>query len=190
MSARFNSFIDHIDAEYWREICLAEGELRLYDKGDIFIQEGTVAPYAGYIKTGTLKYVTYAANGDEHVVGLEFGGEFVADFPFSIYGEKARISVVATSECEIYCISSTAIAAMMNRDPMIKDGIMHATKAVFSTVYDRFIALYTLSPQERYQQLIEHCPNLFSSFTLKDIASYLAITPTHLSRIRKSFPKK
>ena len=32
------------------------------------------------------------------LVGLEFAGGFVADFPFSLLGEKSRISIVAVTK--------------------------------------------------------------------------------------------
>ena len=46
---------------------------------------------------------------------------------------------------------------------------------------------YSKSPQLRYNELICRDPNLFELFSLKDIASLLNITPTHLSRLRKKY---
>lgn len=64
--------------------------------------------------------------------------------------------------------------------------IADSTELVFAMVYDRYKNLYTLSASERYLDLISHYPDLFAIFPLKDIASFLRITPTHLSRLRKS----
>ena len=44
---------------------------------------------------------------------------------------------------------------------------------------------YRVSPKQRYEQLIAQHPEIFESFQLKDVASFLRITPTHLSRLRK-----
>ncbi len=74
----------------------------------------------------------------------------------------------------------------MGDDRVLSDIIMHSTEAVFSTVYDRYMALYTRSANERYHDLINRHPDLFTLFSLKDIASFLNITPTHLSRLRKN----
>lgn len=74
----------------------------------------------------------------------------------------------------------------MGDDRVLSDIIMHSTEAVFSTVYDRYMALYTRSANERYRDLINRHPDLFTLFSLKDIASFLNITPTHLSRLRKN----
>lgn len=186
MSERFNTYINNIDNNFWREICIKEGELRQFKKGDEFVSVGKVGRYIGYIKSGILKYVAYSQEGTPHVIGLEFTGEFVTDFPFSLYGNKSRVSVIAESNCEIYCIPATKVKEMMDADSHIKDMIMHSTEAIFSTVYDRYIALYSQSPQQRYNELISRHPDLFTLFSLKDIASFLNITPTHLSRLRKN----
>ncbi len=64
--------------------------------------------------------------------------------------------------------------------------VSEATNALFDTVYDRYINLHVKSAQERYAELIEKYEDIFSHFSLKDIASFLNITPTHLSRLRKN----
>ncbi len=74
----------------------------------------------------------------------------------------------------------------METDPQFKDIVMHATEAVYTTVYDRYVDLYCKSPQQRYEELLYLHPDLFNMFSLKDIASFLNITPTHLSRLKKN----
>lgn len=186
MPEKFNTYINNINSSFWRQLCLNEGELRHYKKGEDFVSAGSVGRYLGFVKSGTLKYVAYAEDGTTHVMGLEFGGEFVADFPFSLYGDASRVSIVAESDCEIYCVAASRIKEMMDSDPRVKDIVMHATEAIFATVYDRYVALYSQTPQQRYNDLISRHPDLFALFSLKDIASFLNITPTHLSRLRKS----
>ena len=186
MTANFNSYIDSPAAHFWKELCLREGTLRHYEKGEEFFTAGHVARYFGYIKSGKLKYVAYSDDGTEHVIGLEFEDEFVTDFPFSLRGLKARASVVAETPCEIYCLSTAELGEQMKTDPKLKEMVMVSTEAVFSTVYDRYKDLHIKSPLQRYNDLISHHPDIFSLFPLKDIASFLNITQTHLSRLRRT----
>ncbi len=186
MTRNFNTYIENPAVDYLRELCLREGTLRRYERGEAFFSAGSVARYLGYIKSGTLKYVAYGDDGTEHVLGLEFAGEFVTDFPFSLRGQKARTSVIAESPCEIYCVSTAALADRLESDPGFREIVMRGTEAVFSTVYDRYVDLHCKTAQQRYNDLISGYPDLFSLFPLKDIASFLNITPTHLSRLRKN----
>ena len=186
MSSNFNTYYENIDHDFWRKLCVEQGVLRSYDKGDYFIERGQVGRYIGFVKSGTLKYVAYGADGSESVVGLEFAGEFVADFPFSLYGKKSRVSIVAVTPSEIYCISAREVGMRMKSDEELYRAVAEANVALFDTIYDRYIDLHVKSVQERYNELIDKYKDIFSYFSLKDIASFLNITPTHLSRLRKS----
>ena len=99
------------------------------------------------------------------MIGLELAGEFVADFPFSIYNQKSRVSIVATSRCEIYCLPVNIIAERMKTDQRIRDCVMRSTEAVFATVYDRYLDLHTKTPQERYDDLMNQHPDLFQNLS-------------------------
>lgn len=186
MSSNFNTYYENIDHDFWRKLCVEQGVLRSYDKGDYFIEQGQVGRYIGFVKSGTLKYVAYGADGSENVVGLEFAGEFVADFPFSLYGKKSRVSIVAVTPSEIYCISAREVGIRMKSDDELYRVVAETNVALFDTTYNRYIDLHVKSAQERYNELIEKYEDIFSYFSLKDIASFLNITPTHLSRLRKS----
>ena len=186
MSSNFNTYYENIDHDFWRKLCVEQGVLRRYDKGDYFIERGQVGRYIGFVKSGTLKYVAYAADGSESVVGLEFAGEFVADFPFSLYGKKSRVSIVAVTPSEIYCISAIEVGMRMKSDDELYRVVAETNVALFDTTYNRYIDLHVKSVQERYNELIDKYKDIFLYFSLKDIASFLNITPTHLSRLRKS----
>ncbi len=190
MIENFNTYIERIDFNAWRELCVSRGSLRRFAKGEEFVSIGEVGRYIGYIVSGTLKYVARSKDGMEHVMGLVFDEGFVADWPFCIYGQRAKLAIVAVSDCEIYCIPTKDVNEMIDADPGFKDIVMHSTEAVYSTVYDRYVDLYVKSPQQRYDELVKYHPNLFDLFSLKDIASFLNITPTHLSRLRKNDKKQ
>lgn len=186
MTDNFNTYINRIDSEAWRELCVSKGSLRRYTKGEEFVSISKVGRYIGFIISGTLKYVAYSKDGTAHVMGMSRDGDFVADWPFCIYGIPAKLAIIAVTDCEIYCVSSQVVKEKMDSDPNFKDIVMHSTEEVYTTVYDRYVDLYVKSPQQRYDELVSRYPDLFDLFSLKDIASFLNITPTHLSRLRRN----
>lgn len=107
-------------------------------------------------------------------------------FPFSLYGKKSRVSIVAVTPCDVYCISAKEIGTLMKSDAELYSVIAETNIALFDTVYNRYIDLYIKSAQERYEELVEKHEDIFSILSLKDIASFLNITPGHLSRLRKN----
>ena len=118
-------------------------------------------------------------------MGLVFGEGFVGDWRHFLQNQMATVAIVTTSDCDIYCITSKELKVMMDTDPYLRDMVMRSTEAVYGTIYDRYVDLYVKTPQQRYDDLINRHPGLFDLFSLKDIASFLKITPTHLSRLRK-----
>ncbi len=190
MNDNFNTYIDHIDLNAWREICVSRGTLRHFAKGEEFVSIGKVGRYIGYISSGTLKYVAISSDGTEHVMGLVFGEGLVADWPFCLYGKEAKLAIVAVADCDIYCIPVKAVKKLMDSDLHFRDIVMHSTEEVYTTVYDRYVDLYVKTPQQRYDELVNRHPDLLDFFSLKDIASFLNITPTHLSRLRKNDGKQ
>jgi len=52
------------------------------------------------------------------------------------------------------------------------------------------LSMITETAEERYARLIQSNPEIFQHAPLKYIASYLGITDTSLSRIRKEFQKR
>ena len=56
---------------------------------------------------------------------------------------------------------------------------------LFCMTYHRLLNLYSASPKIRYQELLKRCPDIVHQTSLKEIASFLNISPYTLSRIRR-----
>ena len=81
-----------------------------------FLEAGRIGRYIGFVKEGTLKYIAVDPEGNEHIINLEFAGEFVADFPDSIYGVPSKVSIKVNSPCEIYCVPTTTLRNRLYAD--------------------------------------------------------------------------
>ena len=62
-------------------------------------------------------------------------------------------------------------------------------KALFNMAFMRLLNLYRKSPRQRYVELCEQYHQVVETVTLKDLSSFLLITPNHLSRIRRELAK-
>ena len=185
MIKEFNTYIDGIPLEFWRDLCREEGELKQFKKGEYFLTSGEVCKYLGYIESGSFKYVAYTKKREEKIVGLETVGGFVSNWPYCLQKLPSPVAIIANTDSVISSLSVSKIIKRMDEEPNFDKLVNLATKEMFYTIYDRMIDLYTKTPKERYEKLLERCPQMFEIFSLKDIASYLDITPTHLSRLRK-----
>lgn len=185
MIKEFNTYLEKVDTNYWNNICKEIGILRKFKAGEEIIPLGKVGQFLGLIKTGTVKYSSYTSEGEEKIIGLEAADGFAASWPFCLRGTPSLVSIIATTDCEIFCLSSAYIKERGLTDCEFERKIEHATEQIFHTAYERLVDLYTLSPKQRYEKMLQRCPKMFDLFTFKDIASFLNISSQHLYRIRK-----
>ena len=185
MIKEFNTYLANVDSEFWSGLILEHGILRHYRKGEEFIAIGEVGKYIGLIKSGSVKYVAYTSRHDERIVGLETVEGFAASWPFCLHKIPSLVSIIANTDTEIYCLPVARLNELTKENPEIERQIAQSTEQVFYTAYERLIGFYIQTPKERYDDLLSKCPKIFEVFDLKDIASFLNITPQHLSRLKK-----
>ena len=71
-------------------------------------------------------------------------------------------------------------------DAVHMEGLKQAISDCFFTqIYAQYLDTYRMTTRERYKRLLLRCPELVQSISLKDIASYLKVTPTTISNIRR-----
>ena len=55
----------------------------------------------------------------------------------------------------------------------------------FIEIYRRLLGFYCETAEQRYISLLKRCPNLPQYITLKEIASFIGVTPETVSNIRR-----
>ncbi|MCM1517057.1 MAG: Crp/Fnr family transcriptional regulator [Pseudoflavonifractor sp.] len=186
--AQLNDFLSYIDFEAIREYCMANGNTVRYVKGDCFAEAGSIGRYVGFVKSGYFKYCVLTSKGDYAVTGFTFADECIMDFTQSfIFDKPSKISIIAGCDSEVIQVPLRTLRDFITQD---NPGLIpHMSAVVLEEAYTRYLRLYSKSPTERYLELVEKYPNVLEQITLRDIASYLLVTPIHLSRIRKNLRK-
>ncbi len=181
--AQFNSYLDFLNLTAAIDFCREHGTLCHYKKGDCFVQQGTIARHAALVVSGYFKLATLNDSGDEAVVNFAFPGQFITDFHSSLHGENSQFSIIAGADCEIMRVPLKTFKECLS------PSLLDEYKALFNMVFMRLLNLYRKSPRQRYVELCEQYPHIVETVTLKDISSFLLITPNHLSRIRRELAK-
>lgn len=187
MANKFNSYINNIDTEFIKEICISKGKVVQLCRNDFFVKEKEIFPYIGFVDTGVLKYTcTNIAENKNYNTGFAFPNEFVADYPVCLYNSPSTTNIQAITICKVYICHSNEICAQYEHDIEGQRKARINAEQLFQQTYSRYLDIYRLSPEERYKELLKRCPDILQMISLKDIASYLRITPIHMSRIRRN----
>lgn len=183
---QFNQFIPHINTGVLKELCLQENKLVLFHKKMYFLQEGEVSTHIGYVESGIFKYTTYnRSEGREYNVGIVFPGEFIADYPSCLYGMASEVNIQALTPCRVYLCPADRLNQLYETDMEHQQMGRITMEQLFLDVSTRYLDMFRLTPEERYRKLLARCPDVLQLIPVKEIASYLHITPIHLSRIRR-----
>ena len=181
--AQFNSYMDFLDLSAAIDYCRENGKLCHYNKGERFVQQGSIARYAALVVSGYFKLATLNDSGDEAIFNFAFPGQFITDFHSSLRGESSKFSIIAGADCEIMRVPLNTFKDFLS------PSLIDEYKALFNMAFMRLLNLYRKSPRQRYVELCEQYPQILETVTLKDLSSFLLITPNHLSRIRRELAK-
>ena len=99
-------------------------------------------------------------------------------------------NIQAVTDCLAYVISYEKVNKLFHLLPEFREYGRQMLVKEFVLSKQRTLAIINLSAEERYADLIKDDYAIFQNAPLKHIASYLGITDTSLSRIRRDFSKK
>lgn len=139
-----------------------------------------------YVEKGMFRYVCTDENGCEHIVGYAFAGEYVGDYPQCIKKEKAMVSIQATTDSLIYYASAQEITNFFSTDKSTQELEKILAEELFVQTYKRLLDIYCKTPTELYVDLVRRYPDFLNYITLREIASFLRVTPETISHIRKN----
>jgi len=169
------------------EDCWSELEPLIYikelDKNDYFSKEGQSTRDLGFIFNGILRIYYLNDKGEEWNKHFLQETDFVAS---SISPEKKSITnIQALTKTIILCIPYSELVKISTKYNEINSFIQRLTFSYLEQKQDREISLLSEEAINNYLTFKKSYPNLENKIQHYHIASYLGITPTQLSRLRK-----
>ena len=182
----FNTYKEELDLDFLKQYCLDHGEVKTFEQGEALEKAGEASRWIAYVESGYFKYMVNKAQGGDKGIctGFAFEGEFVANYPFCLDGELSELTIEAGMPCRVIVIEGKELKRMYNEDGEKKDIGIQIITNLFKMVYSRYLDFYRYDAKERYTLLLNRCPQVVQQLPLKDIASFLNITPSYLSTIR------
>jgi CRP-like cAMP-binding protein len=171
------------------DLMLEEYEEKQFAKGEFFLKEGKISE-AAFLVEGLMRAYTFDREGNEVTTNFFSRHQSVYD-PASFFQQTASVeNIHAITECLTYSISYEKVNKLFHSVPEFRElgRLMLVEELVMFK--QRTLAIINRSAEERYADLIKDNYDIFQNAPLKYIASYLGITDTSLSRIRRSFSKK
>ena len=159
---------------------------RAFKKKDILSEDEKIVDEVYFIEQGIIRVKIFDLNGTEHTIHFAIENQFIADYRAFLTREKSSYQLEAMEDTQVIVLPRTGIDWGYQH---LKEGekLGRLIAEYYFTYLDKRIEhLYTLSALERYDLMDQIFPNIHNRVPQHMIASYLGITPIHLSRIKKS----
>lgn len=153
-------------------------------KNDFLWKEGEICKHLVFIKSG-LVYCYYRKEEKEIITNLYFEkAVFYDDYSF-IEQKPSVLTYVALETTELIVIPRIVMYEMFDKYKSFERlGRMMVERQHIISIKEQ-LNLIGNKAEEKYLNMITSQPDLLNRVPLKIVASYLNITPEHLSRIRK-----
>ena len=159
-------------------------------RGDYFLKAGRPAAHYLFLEEGFLKAYTTQETGEEAVTAFYGSNNVVFEAASFFNRTPSKENFVALTNCRGWIISFEQLNDLFHTVPAFRELGRAILVRMLVQLKQRILSLAGDTAEERYVRLLQQNPEVFQYAALKDIASYLGVTDTSLSRIRRNFSQK
>ena len=169
---------------------------QLYPAGTVLVQQGCEPYEIFFVENGLAKLVRIDAGGREQILGLRGAGWFLGA-AFVMVRRSHPASAVALTSCTVRRVSQDAFLALLSKHPDLSWHVhrMHSREVL--SQFHHMSDLGAKTSRQRLERVLRRLATLSSPdgggeevrllLPLKrwELASLIAVTPEHLSRVLK-----
>lgn len=159
-------------------------------KGEYLVKKGQISNRYLFLETGCIRAFTTDTGGEEVTTELYLPGQIVFEVASFFKKIPAAENYQAVEPSTGLFIDFDSLQSLFHTIPEFRElGRMILVNG-FISFKRRTLSLINHTAEQRYEELLTTRPELLQRVPLKFIASYLGITDTSLSRIRKEVAQK
>lgn len=163
---------------------------RVSAKNDFLLRTGKISNEYLFLADGCMRAFTLDPDGNEVTTYFFTPPGVVFDVSSFFMRTIATESIQAITDSRGYVATYENLNTMFHTIPEFREFGRAMLVKEFAAFKQRTLALINKTAEERYENLIRSNRDVFQYAQLKQIASYLGITDTSLSRIRRESAKK
>lgn len=168
----------------------ASFEIVLFNKNDFVLKEGQICNDLIFIESGYLRAFTNDTEGIEVTTHFYQQNSIVFEVASFFKRKPTFENIQALTDCTGWKINYEKFQVLFHSQPTFREFGRTNLVNGFIALKERTMAMIHNTAEQRYEHLLNTRPQLLQNIPLKYIASYLGITDTSLSRIRKEMMQK
>ncbi len=171
-----------------KAICDAHHEIT-FSKGQHILETGTIADGYMILESGLIRSYVIDFNGKDITTDFFIQNGLVIEVSSLFQRIPSQENIEALTDCTCWKIDFQVFQQLFHSIEGFREWGRSWMSSNLFEFKQRSVSMITDSATERYHKLMETKPEVFQYSSLKHIASYLGVTNTSLSRIRKETMK-
>ena len=183
---KIEAFIRRIiqpNAEEW-EAFTQIIKIKKLKKKDLLLEEGQVCNFIAFINSGILREYSFQ-NDKETTVDFVSENQFTSDYQSFIMEVPSMQYLEALTDVELLILKKSDINALYDQYKIWERFGRLIIEHVFCSAEAKRKKIISTSHEEQYRNFTATYPKIVQQVPQYYIASYLDLTPEHLSRLRR-----
>lgn len=164
--------------------------IKRYAAGELIARPGDKFPYSLGIIKGIVRTYVLTSDGEEKTIRLVAEKQVAGCGECILRNEESQEYLEALEDCTVVRIHTPKVYDLAKEELRIMRFYNKAMSEAFYESIQRIQFFVTLSPEERYLQLVKEHPELLQRVPQKYLASFIGVSTVSLSRIRARVAKK
>ncbi len=160
---------------------------KVVKKNDYLLRQGDTCKDLVFVQKGCLR-LYYLKDDMEVSVWFAFPQSSAIEMYSFISENPSNYFIQAIEDSEVLYLSKAALNKLYHSQPKMQEMMRNFWEDVILNLIKRFTALQTDSAEKRYLDLLKK-PDYLATIPQKFLASFIGVTPTSLSRIRRQMLK-
>ncbi|MBK6267160.1 Crp/Fnr family transcriptional regulator [Marivirga sp. S37H4] len=154
-------------------------------KNDFLLNEGKVANQYWFIEKGFVRSFATDPEGKDISTNFYSVGDVVIDWPSFFLRNSTRENIQALTDCICWQLDFETFQHLFHSIETFREHGRARLVGSYFALKQNSISMITDQAKERYKKLVKEKPQIVQNVPLKQLATYLGVTDTSLSRIRK-----
>ena len=157
-------------------------------KNEFLLRHGEICRDFIIVDKGCLR-LYYLKDDIDTSVWFAFPGSSAIEIDSYISGKPTNYFLQAIEDTEVWVLPKHSLELLYKEVPKLETMMRRFWEDAILTIIQRFTALQTDTAEKRYLDLLSK-PDYMASIPQKYLASFIGVTPTSLSRIRKRIQQR
>lgn len=159
-------------------------------RNEFLLREGKISNEYLLLESGFVRAFAHDTEGTEVTTAFYSPGSAVFEVASFFQRIPAQENIQAIADSRGWMLTFEDLNHLFHAHAAFREFGRTVLVKGFAALKERMLSTIAETAEQRYVQLLQHNPQIFQQVPLKHIASYLGVTDTSLSRIRKELTKK